>query len=89
MIKAKTRSGFEYKIDMESLQDDWDFIELFGELEDKPNLMPRAVKKLLGDAQYKKLKEHCRKDGKVSGVMMSAEIEDIFQEMGDNNESKN
>lgn len=84
-----TRSGFQYKIDKEALQDDWDFIELFGELEDKPNLMPRAVKKLLGEAQYKKLKEHCVKDGRVSGLMMSAEIEDIFQNLGEGAATKN
>ncbi len=88
-MMATTRSGFRYKIDKEALQDDWDFIELFGELEDKPNLMPRAVKKLLGDAQYKMLKEHCVKDGRVSGVMMSAEIEDIFQQLGEAEETKN
>jgi hypothetical protein len=89
MINGKTRSGFEFSVDMDSLQDDWEYAELLGELEDHPEKQPRIMRVTLGEKQYKSLKEHCRENGKISTTRMGKEIEDIFAEIGKGDSGKN
>lgn len=89
MINGKTRSGFVFSVDMDSLQDDWEYAELLGELEDHPEKQPRVMKATLGERQYNKLKEHCREDGKISTARMGEEIEDIFSAIGRGDSGKN
>ena len=65
--------------------DDWEFVEdlvasskngFFGEV--------GAAKRLLGDEQYKQLKEHVRdkKSGRVSGKRMDEEMTEILESLG-------
>ena len=85
MIRGTTTSGFEFLIE-DSALNDWELIELIDELEDKPNYMVRIAKKLIGNEQYRLLKKHCTKDGKVQLDMMTTEITEL---LNSNQETKN
>jgi hypothetical protein len=86
MKTGTTKSGFHFQVDPE-IMDDWEFVEdlvasskngFFGEV--------GAAKRLLGDEQYKRLKEHVRdkKTGKVSGKRMDEETFEILESLGTN-----
>lgn len=87
MLKGKTSTGFEYEIDDE-VADDWEIVESYAEAEHGDNRASIMVlKQILGADQYNALKEHCRgKNGRVSGKMMGAEMEEI---MDSSKETKN
>lgn len=79
MIKGKTKSGFEYKIPEENLNN-YELVEALGELEDNPLLIAKTVHLLLGKEQTEKLKNHLRaENGIVPTDKMSAEIMEIFE----------
>lgn len=79
MIEGKTKSGFEYKIPKENL-DNYELIEVIAEAQDNPLLFPKMVNLLLGEEQAKRLKEHCRNEnGIVSTEKLSQEITEIFE----------
>ena len=70
----KLSNGFEIEIDKERL-DDWETLEV---IDEHPERTVRLAKKLLGDDDYQKLKEHCRVDGKVSMSGMMDAIGEIL-----------
>lgn len=77
----KTTSGFEYEIVPEVL-DDWELIEEMQEMVESndPTKSVKIFKKVLGDDQYKALKEHLRKKGgRVKTSAMIEEFNEIFQ----------
>lgn len=77
----KTTSGFEYEIVPEVL-DDWELIEEMQEMVESndPTKSVKIFKKVLGDDQYKALKDHLRKkDGRVKTSAMIEEFNEIFQ----------
>lgn len=78
MITGVTPSGFEYALD-KSVGDDYEFLELIAEVDENPLLTPMLLKKLLGEEQANRLKEHLRKDGKVSTVALANEIAEILK----------
>lgn len=79
MIEGKTKSGFEYKIPKENL-DNYELIEVIAEAQENPLLFPKMVNLLLGEEQAKRLKEHCRNEnGIVSTEKLSQEITEIFE----------
>lgn len=86
MTTGKTKSGFCFQVDPE-IMDDWEFVEdlvassktgFFGEI--------GAAKRLLGEEQYNRLKEHVRdkKTGRVSGKRMDEEMTEILESLGTN-----
>jgi len=78
MIKGKTTSGFEYKIPEENLNN-YELIEVLGEIEENPLLLSKTVNLLLGKEQANKLKDHLRtKSGTVPTDKISEEIMEIF-----------
>lgn len=78
MIKGKTTSGFEYKIPEENLNN-YELIEVLGEMEENPLLLSKTVNLLLGKEQANKLKDHLRtKSGTVPTDKISEEIMEIF-----------
>ncbi|HJG23408.1 hypothetical protein F6X86_13565 [Enterococcus durans] len=78
-MKGKTKSGFEYKISKERL-DNYELLEAIVELETNPLTLSKVVIMLLGKEQTEKLKDHLRtKDGIVPAEKMSEEITEIFQ----------
>ena len=84
----KTSTGFEFEI-IDGAFDDWELIELIAEVSDGNGLkIPAVLKKLLGDEQAAALKEHCRRDGKVTVEAMNAEITDIIGQAANNGKKK-
>lgn len=79
MLKGKTESGFEYEVS-DAAMNDYELVEILAEVDTNPLLLPRLVKKLLGDQQKNKLLDHLRtKEGNVPIDLISAEIMEIFQ----------
>jgi hypothetical protein len=78
MIKGKTKSGFNYHIDENILQD-YELLEAIAETEKNPIFITKVVRMLLGD-DTDKLKEHVRdENGHVSIEKMNVEITEIFE----------
>lgn len=78
MIKGKTKSGFEYEISPD-IQDDYELVEMLGDIEENPLLLARVVKRILGTNQTDQLKEHIRTEsGLVGTKAMMKEVQDIF-----------
>lgn len=83
MKHGKTSSGFEFELDDEVL-DDYELLEMLTELDEgRYDRVTITVEKLLGKEQKEKLKEHIRKDGKVSASEFMNEIAEIFQNAND------
>ena len=80
MITGKTKSGFEFELDDEVL-DDYELLEVLHKLDSgEYGLVTEMVGKLLGEEQKDLLKEHVRgEDGKVSTQRMMVEVAEIFQ----------
>lgn len=79
MIKGKTSSGFEYKVEDDSL-DDYELLEVLQKIDEgNGGLVPKMITLLLGEEQKERLKEHVRKDGKVSASAMMDEISEILE----------
>ena len=78
MITGTTKSGFNYHIDENILQD-YELLEAIAETEKNPIFITKVVRMLLGD-DTDKLKEHVRdENGHVSIEKMNIEITEIFQ----------
>lgn len=87
MIKGKTKTGFEYQIGKDTLNN-YEMLENISELEENPLLITKIANQLLGKNLVRELKEHVRNDkGIISINRMSEEITDIFQ--NGNQETKN
>lgn len=54
MIKGKTKSGFKYEVNSDSLND-YELIEIIAEVDVNPLLLPKLIVKLLGVEQKDKL----------------------------------
>lgn len=86
MVTGKTKSGFSYELS-EARLNNYELLEVIGELDDNPLVLSRVVKLLLGEEQTTKLKEHLRtEDGLVPSDKLSNEITEIFQNQ---NQTKN
>lgn len=79
MLTGKTKSGFEFKINEEIL-DDYDFLELLCKIDEgETTLVIKMVDHLLGTEQKEKLKEHVRTEaGRVSAKKLLEETMEIF-----------
>ena len=78
-MKGKTKSGFEYDVAEERINN-YELLEVIGEVDENPLVLPRVIDLLLGEEQKKKLKDHVRaKDGLVPTDKISEEITEIFQ----------
>lgn len=82
MVKGTTKTGFQFCVDENSMND----MELVDILAD-PSMddafrMSHVVRKLLPGDQRKALYDHVRVDGRVPVDAVVAEVEDIFAAMG-------
>ena len=78
MIKGKTETGFEFKIEDEVLND-YELLELFAEVDENPLLVPKLVKIILGKEQKNKLIEHVRgENGKAAVDKIAMELQNIL-----------
>lgn len=83
MIKGTTKTGFQFSVDENSMND----MELVDVLADSgiddAFRMSHVVRKLLPGDQRKALYDHVRVGGRVPVDAVVAEVEDIFAAMGD------
>lgn len=87
LIKGKTKSGFSYQIE-ESRLNNYELIELIGELDENPVVISKMVVMLLGKEQTAELKNHLRdEDGLVPTNKMTDEITEIFQSQAETKNS--
>lgn len=87
MIKGVLKSGFKFEMDDEAM-DDIEFVELIAETEENATALPKLAKTMLGEKQYKALKDHLRNDkGRVPLESVSNALEEMFDVAGD--EAKN
>lgn len=78
MITGQTKSGFNYHIEENILQD-YELLEAIAETEKNPIFITKVVRMLLGD-DIDRLKEHVRdENGHVSIEKMNVEITEIFE----------
>ena len=78
-LTGVTKSGFAYSI-LEKNLNNYELVEILGELETNPLFLPKVLKLLLGKEQVEKLKNHLRDaDGIIDTEKMVAELEDIFK----------
>lgn len=78
LITGKTKSGFKYQIQKEQVED-YDFIELIGEAEENPAVLPKVLKRLFGKEQTEQLKDHTRtEDGFVPAAKMIEEFGEVL-----------
>lgn len=78
MAKKKTKSGFSYEIDEKALNN-FELLEMLGDLEDNPLLLPKVIKIVLGEKQKKALYDHVRdEDGRVPTEKIEIELVEIF-----------
>lgn len=86
MLSGKTKSGFEFEISEESL-DNMELVETLAGVDENPLLLPRLVSQLLGKDQKLKLYDHLRTD---SGVVPISQVSDeIIQIFRSGKEAKN
>lgn len=82
MIKGKTKTGFEFSI-KKRVTDDYELLELLAVMEENPLVITKILTKLLGD-EKQNLIEHVREeDGIVPADKIGAEIENIFESVGE------
>nr|DAE10379.1 MAG TPA: hypothetical protein [Siphoviridae sp. ctwrX9] len=83
MIKGTTESGFEFEIPKKNI-DNYEVLEVLGELEENPFVIPKVVGMLFGKEQKNKLKDHVRdEDGVVSSEKMGEEIKYVFEKIAE------
>ena len=74
-----TKSGFTYSISEKNLNN-YELVEVLGEMESNPLLLPKVLRLLLGNDQTEKLKNNLRDDdGVISTEKITNELQDIFQ----------
>lgn len=79
MLKGKTKSGFEFSIDDETLNN-YELLEVISEVDGNPLKLPQLMTMLLGVKQAKSLKDHVRNEkGMVPMDLIQTEIQEIFQ----------
>lgn len=74
-----TAAGCSVTVDPQ-IGDDWELLEMLSEFDDDPSLSIKIFKKLLGDEQYKAVKDNLKaKNGRISVTDMAAEMTSIFE----------
>ena len=78
MIKGTTRIGFNYEVS-EAHADNYELLELIGNLGSDASATPKLVNMLLGPEQATALKEHLRGDnGIIKASAMFEAVDDII-----------
>lgn len=79
LITGKTKSGFKYQIQKEQVEN-YEFMEVVGEAESNPLLVPKVINMLLGKEQVNVLKDHLRtEDGFVPAEKMIEEFKEVME----------
>ena len=79
IIRGITKSGFRFYIDSEVFKD-MEMLELIGEVDDNPIIMPKLLEKMFGKKQKDNLYDFVRDDkGSVPIEKISEIVKDIFE----------
>lgn len=79
IIRGITKSGFKFSVDSEVFKD-MEMLELIGEVDDNPILMPKLLEKMFGKKQKDNLYDFVRDDkGSVPVEKVSEIVKDIFE----------
>lgn len=79
IIRGITKSGFRFSVDSEVFKD-MEMLELIGEVDDNPILMPNFLEKMFGKKQKDNLYDFVRDDkGSVPIEKVSEIVKDIFE----------
>lgn len=83
MVKGKTKSGFEFELD-ENVINNMELVDALADCaSDDPFAISKTVKLLLGNELHRKLYDHLRTgDGRVPMEMVSMEVSEIFSAFG-------
>lgn len=82
MVKGTTKTGFQFSVDENSMND-MELVDVLADSDmDDAFRMSHVVRKLLPGDQRKSLYDHVRVDGRVPVDAVVAEVEDIFAAMG-------
>ena len=85
MIEGKTKSGFNFKLEDDAI-DDMELLEGLIALENgNYKRLPETITALLGENQKTKLYDHCRskKTGRVSAAKVMAAVGEMFKAVQD------
>lgn len=90
MIKGKTKTGFEYEIH-DNVLDDFEVLELVGAVDENTVALPKLLTALFGEEQKKAYTEHMRdsRTKKISTKAILEDINDLFESLGEEPETKN
>ena len=88
-MQGTTKSGFKFEVNEEAVKS-MQFIDLVAELDEKPMLIGKVVKFMLGDEQKEKLYKHVRGDKKYTPAKdVDKEVNEIFDIINEVPETKN
>ncbi len=88
-MQGTTKSGFKFEVNEEAVKS-MEFIDLVAELDEKPMLIGKVVKFMLGDEQKEKLYKHVRGDKKYTPAKdVDKEVNEIFDIINEVPETKN
>lgn len=88
-MKGKTKSGFKFTI-IDSIKKDFRFWRNVSKSAYEPLKAFGVYEQLLGEEQLDKLENHVEsKNGVVDIAKMEKEISDIFEVLGQDNDTKN
>lgn len=82
MLNGKTKSGFEFSVDPNVL-DNMELLDAVAEIDTNPLAVSKVINMVLGAEQRKALYDHLRtEDGRVPVKAVSDAITDIFSSCG-------
>lgn len=88
-MQGTTKSGFKFEVNEEAVKS-MEFIDLVAELDEKPMIIGKVIKFMLGDEQKEKLYKHVRGDKKYTPAEdVNKEVDEIFDIINEAPETKN
>lgn len=88
-MQGKTSSGFKFEVNEDAVKS-MEFIDLINDLDEKPTMIGKVIKFMLGEDQKEKLYTHVRGDKKYTPAEdVNKEVEEIFNLINEAPETKN
>ena len=88
-MQGTTKSGFKFEVNEEAVKS-MEFIDLVSDMDEKPTMIGKVIKFMLGEDQKEKLYKHVRGDKKYTPAKdVNKEVEEIFDIINEAPETKN
>lgn len=88
-MQGTTKSGFKFEVDEDAVKS-MEFIDLVNDMDEKPTMIGKVIKFMLGEDQKEKLYKHVRGDKKYTPAEdVNKEVEEIFDLINEAPETKN